>query len=131
MGGSGSSPVLHGDLCILNSGPGQNGALVAVKKQTGEIVWRVSTPASAGEHSPAASRQPTGHVPAGAGRFLAWALFTGADTNQDEQITREEFSGLAKREFDTSDSNRSGTVDEDKLIQGLNRVVGTPPNVRS
>jgi hypothetical protein len=55
-------------------------------------------------------------------------MFTGADTNQDEQITAQEFSELAQRWFEASDPDRSGAVDEEKLIQGLNRVVGSAPN---
>jgi outer membrane protein assembly factor BamB len=42
--GSGSSPVLFGELCILNAGPGTDAALLAVKKETGEPVWRVIPP---------------------------------------------------------------------------------------
>ena len=42
--GSGSSPVIVGDLCILNFGPGTNAALLACNKQTGEVVWKVKAP---------------------------------------------------------------------------------------
>ena len=42
--GSGSSPVIYQDLCILNFGPGSNAALVACNKQTGEVVWKVVPP---------------------------------------------------------------------------------------
>jgi len=39
--GSGSSPVIYNDLCIINAGPGTNAALVALNKKTGDEVWRV------------------------------------------------------------------------------------------
>ncbi|HTN76671.1 MAG TPA: PQQ-binding-like beta-propeller repeat protein [Pirellulaceae bacterium] len=38
--GVGSSPVLYKDLVILNAGPGLNVAIIALKKATGEEVWR-------------------------------------------------------------------------------------------
>ncbi len=42
--GSGASPVIYHDLCILNFGPGTNAVLVACNKRTGEIVWKVIPP---------------------------------------------------------------------------------------
>lgn len=41
MWGYGTSPILHGDLCILNFGPGTREMLIAVNKTTGEDEWRV------------------------------------------------------------------------------------------
>lgn len=38
--GYGGSPVLHGDLCFLNFGPGPREFVVAVDKHTGREVWR-------------------------------------------------------------------------------------------
>jgi cobalt-zinc-cadmium resistance protein CzcA len=37
--GNAASPILHGDLCILWVGPGENQVLLAVNKKTGETVW--------------------------------------------------------------------------------------------
>jgi len=42
--GSGSSPMLHGNLCIVNAGPGTHAALIAVNKQDGSVAWKVSPP---------------------------------------------------------------------------------------
>jgi outer membrane protein assembly factor BamB len=42
--GYGSSPVLAGDLCILNFGPGERSFLVAVEKKTGKETWRFEVP---------------------------------------------------------------------------------------
>lgn len=42
--GYGSSPVLHGDLCFLNFGPGANSRLLAFNKRTGKLVWEVAEP---------------------------------------------------------------------------------------
>ena len=46
--GSGSSPVIHGGLGIVNAGPGTNAALVACDLETGEVVWRVTPPKAEG-----------------------------------------------------------------------------------
>jgi outer membrane protein assembly factor BamB len=42
--GSGSSPVLHGDLCILYFGPGKGAQLVALDKKTGRTIWKYDEP---------------------------------------------------------------------------------------
>ncbi|HUF61333.1 MAG TPA: PQQ-binding-like beta-propeller repeat protein [Verrucomicrobiales bacterium] len=38
--GNGSSPVLHGDWCFMNFGPGETTYLLAVDKRTGKTVWK-------------------------------------------------------------------------------------------
>jgi outer membrane protein assembly factor BamB len=43
MWGYGTSPILHGDLCILNFGPGNSETLIAVDKSTGKTRWEVAT----------------------------------------------------------------------------------------
>jgi outer membrane protein assembly factor BamB len=45
--GYGASPVIEGDLCILNFGPGKKSFVVAVDKRTGKEVWRFDVPAPA------------------------------------------------------------------------------------
>ena len=42
--GYGSSPVLHGDLCLLYFGPGPRSFLTALDKRTGRTVWQVDAP---------------------------------------------------------------------------------------
>lgn len=42
--GYGSSPVIYGELCFLNFGPGTREFAFAVDKQTGEIVWEHEAP---------------------------------------------------------------------------------------
>jgi outer membrane protein assembly factor BamB len=42
--GYGSSPVLHGDLCLLNFGPGERTFLIAIDKRTGQDFWKVDEP---------------------------------------------------------------------------------------
>ena len=42
--GNAASPTIHGDLCILNVGPGEQQFLVALDKKTGDEKWRVEEP---------------------------------------------------------------------------------------
>ena len=44
--GYGASPVLHGDLCYLNFGPGARSFLIALNKRTGETVWQHDEPST-------------------------------------------------------------------------------------
>lgn len=39
--GYAASPVIHGELCVINFGPGEREFLVALNKRTGETVWQV------------------------------------------------------------------------------------------
>jgi outer membrane protein assembly factor BamB len=50
--GYGSSPVLHGGLCILNFGPGKGSFVVAVDKRTGKEAWRFAVPDPAVKEGP-------------------------------------------------------------------------------
>lgn len=42
--GNAASPVIYGDLCFQNVGPGKQTYLIAVNKRTGETVWRLDEP---------------------------------------------------------------------------------------
>jgi outer membrane protein assembly factor BamB len=42
--GYGSSPIIHGDLCIFYHGPGKNSALIALDKTSGKPVWEIKDP---------------------------------------------------------------------------------------
>jgi outer membrane protein assembly factor BamB len=42
--GNAASPVIYGDLCILNVGPGERTFLIAMNKKTGETVWQHDEP---------------------------------------------------------------------------------------
>jgi outer membrane protein assembly factor BamB len=57
--GNGASPVIHGDLCFLNFGPGERTFLVAVNKKTGKTVWQVDDPGGhSGETKPGEEKPP-------------------------------------------------------------------------
>lgn len=54
--GNAASPVIHGDLCLLNFGPGERTFLMAVNKQSGETVWQVNEPGGhSGQNKPGES----------------------------------------------------------------------------
>jgi outer membrane protein assembly factor BamB len=42
--GSGSSPVLHGDICLVYHGPGKDAQLVALDKKSGRTLWSFAEP---------------------------------------------------------------------------------------
>ena len=42
--GYAGSPVIHGDLCFLNFGPGERTFLIAVDKRTGKKAWQIDMP---------------------------------------------------------------------------------------
>jgi outer membrane protein assembly factor BamB len=42
--GYASSPVLYGDLCLLNFGPGPRSFVIAMDKKTGKTVWQYDVP---------------------------------------------------------------------------------------
>ena len=42
--GNGASPIIHGEICILNFGPGERTFLIAVNKKTGQTLWQVDEP---------------------------------------------------------------------------------------
>jgi outer membrane protein assembly factor BamB len=51
--GGGASPVIHGDLCLLNFGPGPSTFLVALNKRTGKTLWQHDEPGGhSGEKKP-------------------------------------------------------------------------------
>jgi outer membrane protein assembly factor BamB len=54
--GYGSSPVLAGDLVVLNFGPGPRSFLVAVNKRTGKEAWRFEVPPPATPEGPGAGQ---------------------------------------------------------------------------
>ena len=58
--GYGSSPVLDGDLCILNFGPGERSFLIAVDKRTGKEVWRFEVPPPVVSEGPGSAQHYTG-----------------------------------------------------------------------
>src|SRR6185436_8885280 len=71
MFGNGASPILVGDLCILNFGPDEKARLVAVNKRTGETAWEAQPPVMDAADMPPRGRfgdeRPGGNEGAGRG----------------------------------------------------------------
>ncbi len=55
--GYGSSPVLDGDLCIVNFGPGERSFVVALDKSRGKEKWRFDVPPPATQEGPGADNK--------------------------------------------------------------------------
>jgi outer membrane protein assembly factor BamB len=63
--GSGASPVICGNVCVVNASPGTNAALVACDLETGKVAWKVTPPRASGggarkpgDAAPAPPRKP-------------------------------------------------------------------------
>lgn len=92
--GYASSPVLHGDLCILNFGPGVRSFVVAVDKKTGKEAWRFDVPAPAVKEGPGGGTGYTGSWNTGviadiAGRKEYIVGLPGAVFSLDPQTGKE------------------------------------------
>lgn len=93
--GYGASPVIEGDLCILNFGPGARSFVVAVNKRTGREAWRFDVPPPVVQEGPGANNagyMGSWHTPVllntGARRELVVAL-PGAVFGLDPSTGRE------------------------------------------
>lgn len=77
--GGAASPVIHGDLCFLNFGPGEITYLLAVDKRTGRTVWRhdeatgYGRPPAADVRVSASSKNAAGHNQKVATDIGAWS----------------------------------------------------------
>ena len=60
MFGNASSPILWGDLCILNFGPDPKARLIAVNKKDGQTVWEAEPPKVEASEKQAARGHPGG-----------------------------------------------------------------------
>ncbi|MCA9069315.1 MAG: PQQ-binding-like beta-propeller repeat protein, partial [Planctomycetaceae bacterium] len=69
--GYGSSPILLDDRVILNYGPGTNSFLVALNKESGEVLWKTDEPGAT----------------TGKGRYIgSWSTPIVAEVNGNQQI---------------------------------------------
>jgi outer membrane protein assembly factor BamB len=109
--GYGSSPILLGDLCILNFGPGPGSQVVAVDKRTGNQAWRFDVP------SPAVSEGPG----SGQGWTGTWSTPVVAKIDGHEQIV----AGLPGAVYGIDPSNGR----EIWHCNGLNPLVYAEPIV--
>ena len=176
MFGNGASPILSGDLCILNFGPDAKARLVAVNKKTGEIAWEAQPPkveiaetprggggdrGGAGGNREGGDRaggdrrpgdRPTADRPAGdrpsadrppgdrqggdrpgggrggfgPGQMIAPIVLAQGDKNTDQKISSEEFSNLAVAWFGKIDTAQTGKVGQEDFNSRFGDVLAPP-----
>src|SRR6266446_5207910 len=85
MFGNAVSPVLHGDLCIVNFGPDPKARLVALNKKSGEIAWEAEPP----KPDDSERLQGPGGRGFGPGTFMAPQMVAQADKTADQKISAE------------------------------------------
>ena len=135
MFGNASSPILCGDLCILNFGPDQKARLVAVNKKDGKTVWEAEPPkVEASEQQaprgrpggPGGGGGPGGRGGFGPGTFVASQMMSQADKNGDQKLTKEEFVALADVWFDKLDSDKAGKLSPEQVVERISTVLAPP-----
>jgi hypothetical protein len=122
MFGNAVTPVLHGELCILNFGPDEKARLVALNKKNGETVWEATPP------KPDESEIQQGGRGGGFSfaRMLAPQVLSQADKSGDGKLTRDEFSVLADVWFDKLDPDKSGKLTQEQFTGKLGEVLPPP-----
>jgi outer membrane protein assembly factor BamB/Ca2+-binding EF-hand superfamily protein len=143
MFGNAISPVLCGDICVVNFGPDEKARLVGLNKKTGEIAWETEPPkvdpseqqqmfggsGPGGPGGPGGGPGGPGRGGFGPGMFIAPQMMTQADKNGDKKVSKEEFSTLADTWFDKFDPEKSGKISEDQLVTKLTEVLPPPEGV--
>ncbi|MBI5383808.1 MAG: PQQ-binding-like beta-propeller repeat protein [Verrucomicrobia bacterium] len=123
--GNASSPVLAGDLCLLNFGPDEKARLIAVTKRDGKTVWEIDPP----KIDPS-EQQPMGGPGggpgaggggrggnAGIGTPIAAPMFAQADKNADKKLSKDEFTALAEVWFDRLDTDKAGKLSSQQFAE--------------
>jgi outer membrane protein assembly factor BamB len=117
--GNASSPVLAGDLCILNFGPDEKARLIAVNKRDGKTAWEVEPPkVDPSEQQPMGGGGPGGRGAPGGfglGTPIAPQLFSQADQNTDKKASKEEFTTVADIWFGTLDAEKAGKLSQEQF----------------
>jgi alcohol dehydrogenase (cytochrome c) len=111
------SPLIDGDKLICTPG-GKEATVVALDKLTGKTLWKSVLPSSPGGET---SRIPLpGGGGGGGGRGNSGGfsiasnvgpqMFSQADANKDQKLSRAEFTALADTWFDRIDPEKAGKV---------------------
>jgi outer membrane protein assembly factor BamB len=62
----------------------------------------------------------------GPSRFAGQGFFTATDANKDGNVTRDEFKATFSKWFTEWDTNKSGSIDQSKLLEGLSAALPRP-----
>jgi outer membrane protein assembly factor BamB len=112
MFGNAISPVIVGDLVVVNYGPGQGARLVAVDKRSGAVTWEATPPAvDPGEQKLSPQRL------AGPATMVAPKFIGEGDKNDDALLSREEMTSLSEKWYDQFDPAKAGKVSKEQFTQ--------------
>jgi outer membrane protein assembly factor BamB len=111
------SPLVDGDKVICTPGA-QDAMLVALDKLTGKTIWKSALPAGPSSETSAPAAPSGGGGGGGRGGFGGFSIastvgpqmFSQADANKDQKLSRAEFTALADTWFDRLDPDKSGKV---------------------
>ena len=111
------SPLVDGDKVICTPGA-QDAMLVALDKLTGKTIWKSALPAGPSSESSTPAAPSGGGGGGGRGGFGGFSIastvgpqmFSQADANKDQKLSRDEFTALADAWFDKLDPDKSGKV---------------------
>ena len=121
MFGNAVSPVIAGDLVVMNFGPGEGTRLVALDKRTGDVAWEAQPPSV-----DPAERTMGGARMSGPGMMIAPTLSAAGDADKDGVMSREEMTGLADTWYDQLDADKAGKLDQAAFVKGLDKVLASP-----
>jgi outer membrane protein assembly factor BamB len=141
--GNAASPVLAGDLCVVNFGPDEKARIVAVNKRTGEIAWEVAAPKSDEGAMPPRGPQGDRFSRGGDDRFqrppeperpraidpgqlAAPQIVAQADKNADARVSRDEFTALATAWFDKLDRDKAGKLERRTFSERFSDLLPPP-----
>jgi alcohol dehydrogenase (cytochrome c) len=111
------SPLVDGDKVICTPGA-KDAMLVALDKLTGKTIWKSAVPASPSSETNTPTAPSGGGGGGGRGGFggssiasnVGPQMFSQADANKDQKVSRAEFTALADTWFDRLDPEKSGKV---------------------
>lgn len=137
MFGNGSSPMLAGNVCVLNFGPDEKSRLIGVDKLTGKTLWEIQppkvepaelaesrargVPGGAGGPGGGGGRQRPGGGQdggfggGGIGTRLAPQIMAQADKDADKKLSEAEFTALADSWYDKLDPDKTGKLNQEQV----------------
>jgi outer membrane protein assembly factor BamB len=121
MFGNAISPIIAGDLVVLNYGPGEGARLVAVDKHKGSTVWEAKPP----EVDPSEKTFKPERF-GGPGMLVLMSLMMPADKDKDTRLSLEELVGVASSLFDKVDPQKSGAVTKEQFVKGMGEISVSP-----
>ena len=123
MFGNAISPVLAGELVVMNFGPGVGTRLVALDKRTGNVAWERHPP----EVDPS-ERMMTAERLGGPAMMLSMSFVGQGDKDDDAALTRDEMNGLADKWFDVLAPDKAPSVNAEQFGRRAGELLGGAGN---